>query len=210
MATPWSVPRISEGRTVAIFASGPSLTAEDCRKCHDAGAYCIAVNDSFRLAPFADMLYACDSKWWIYHRETALKFAGLKVCLDDSTPYRDVLVLKWQKKVPSGITLGYSDDPEYLATGGNSGYQAVNLAGLMGAKRIILLGFDMQPVKGKTHFFGDHPPQLVTETSTYRDQFIPAFRTIAPELAKRGIEVLNCTEGSALDAFPMAQLNDVL
>ena len=41
--------------------------------------------------------------------------------------------------------------------GGNSGFQAINLAFLWGATRIILLGFDCKAVAGKDHWFGQHP-----------------------------------------------------
>lgn len=210
MATPWKVPRdLCAGRTVAVFASGPSLTREDCDKCEAAGFYRIAVNDAFKLAPTSDMLYAADAKWWNFHRDEALKFGGLKVTVDESVVYHHVMQLGWRKKEPSGPTLGYSDDPAVICTGGNSGYQAVHIAALGGAKRIILLGFDMRSKGGKSHFFGDHPAPLTNEPQVW-PQFVAAFRTLAPELKKRGVEVLNCTEGSALDAFPMATLCDAL
>jgi hypothetical protein len=40
--------------------------------------------------------------------------------------------------------------------------------------------------------------------------FIKHFRTLVAPLRDLGIEVLNCTPGSALDCFPMADLRDVL
>jgi len=33
----------------------------------------------------------------------------------------------------------------------------VNLAVQLGAARILLLGYDMRAVDGKTHWFGEHP-----------------------------------------------------
>jgi len=212
MATPWSVPRdLFAGRTVAVFASGPSLTKADCESCRDAGFATIAVNDAFKFAPWADMLHACDAKWWLFHAQEALNFEGVKVTLDDSLPFAAVNCLEWREgDGPSGVTTGYSDNPALIRTGGNSGYQAIHIAALGGAKRIIMLGFDMRAISGKSHFFGDHPLPLRNENDCWAKVFVPAFRTLAPELQSRGVEVINCTMGSAVDAFPIRPLIEVL
>ena len=89
-----------------------------------------------------------------------------------------------------------------LHYGGNSGYQAVNLAYLLGAKTIILLGFDMFG----THYFGDHDKSL-NNGSPY-SQFIKAFETIDPE--KHGIEIINCSRQTAMECFPRTTLENVL
>ncbi len=49
------------GRTVACFASGPSLTIEDCVSARDAGCPTIVSNTTYRLTPWADALYAHDA-----------------------------------------------------------------------------------------------------------------------------------------------------
>lgn len=201
MATPWIAEPMWRGETVAILCSGPSLKQQDidlvrgrCRV--------IAINDTYRLAPWADILYACDSRWWDCNPQ-ALNFAGLKICLDDCTTYPVVRIMK-----RSGHT-GFDDDPGTLRTGSNSGYQATHLAAHLGATRIILLGADMRSIgRGRSHFFGDHAPPLRND-SPY-EAFVQNFRTLAPELVKRGISVVNCTPGSALDCFPIMALADAL
>lgn len=79
---------------------------------------------------------------------------------------------------------------------GNSGAQAINLAAQTGAWRILLLGFDMQKVKGETHFFGDHPRPL-NQPSPYQD-FWRGMWSMAAALNEAGIEVLNGSPESAL------------
>jgi len=39
---------------------------------------------------------------------------------------------------------------------------------------------------------------------------LPHFPTLQPALTERGIEVINCTPGSALTCFPMGNLDEVL
>jgi len=167
------------------------------------------VNDSFRLGPFADALYACDGDWWDHWWQPgcpsgASAFVGQKWSQDARAAETYGI-----NRVPSVAELGLSLDPLRIHLGSNSGYQALNLAVLFGASRILLTGFDMKlSVGGQRHFFGDHPGSL-NKASDY-NQFIRAFHTTADDLKRAGVEVLNCTPGSALDAFPMAKLEDVI
>lgn len=92
--------------------------------------------------------------------------------------------------------------------GGNSGYQAINLAYLMGAKRIILLGFDCKPVDGKDHWFGQHPNGLV-QIQPYQ-LWMNHFPSLAQDLKNRNIEVINCSPDSAIQCFKKMSIDDVL
>ena len=189
---------IWRGETAVVIATGPSLTAEQVDRIRGR-ARVIAVSDAWRLAPWADVLYSCDAKWWHHHRN-AQKFAGLKVGLTDCITFPAVRLMRHR------LRDGFDADPGYLATGANSGYQAVHLAAHFGASRIVLLGFDMRETQ-RSHFFGDHPPGLKRE-SPYAT-WIERFRTLAAPLRGRGVEVINCTPGSALDAFPAGELDEV-
>ena len=83
--------------------------------------------------------------------------------------------------------------------GGNSGFQAVNLAYIMGAETIILLGFDMFG----SHYFGDHPAGLA-QSSPYAS-FIQSFEAITQD-----VEIINCSRKTAMNCFPRKDLEDVL
>ncbi len=100
---------------------------------------------------------------------------------------------------------GLSTEQGTIYRGGNSGYQAVNLAYLLGARRILLLGFDMCIEGKKRHWFGDHPGKL-NMASNYKN-FARAFESIVP--AKYGIEILNLSRRTALDCFPRHNLEDL-
>lgn len=92
--------------------------------------------------------------------------------------------------------------------GNNSGYQAINLAYLWGAERIILLGFDMQHTSGKVHFFGDHPKHLANGPCFH--SIIPMFDRLAKDLEEEGVEVINATRTTALTCFKTQDLETVL
>lgn len=195
-----AVPRLWPGETIVCIATGPSLTADDVDYCRGK-ARVIAINDAYRLAPWADALYACDAKWWGWH-EGVPDFAGPKWSLEHSAwnnyraKYPDVQRLRMTG--PNGL----EHDPTGLRSGRNSGYQAINLAYHYGAARILLLGYDMQRSDGKSHFFGEHPNQQQSPYASFRARF----ETLKKPLAKCGVEVINCTRRSVLEAFPKADL----
>lgn len=199
-----SVPKAWPGDTAAILATGPSLTADDVDYCRGK-ARVIVVNDAYTLAPWADVLYACDAKWWKWH-EGVPTFAGAKWSLEHSawSPYR-TLYPDVQRLRNTGAN-GLEHDPTGLRNGRNSGFQAINLAVHYGVTRIVLLGYDMQPSGGKSHFFGEHPNN---QKSPY-PMFRRAMETLVKPLAKRGIDIVNCSRHSVLTCFRKADLRATL
>lgn len=112
------------------------------------------------------------------------------------------------KHYPNNGT-GLSLDPEFLVTGSNSGFQALNLAVLAGAATVILLGYDgREPEPGQpSHWFGDHPRrEPVAVFAKYRESFTSS----AKALAAAGVRVINCSPGSAVEAFEKMELDDAL
>lgn len=216
MTTKWSVPREWVGETVAILAGGPSMTREQAEavrgKCR-----VIAVNNTGidtmdsatkewipAFAPWADVLYAADAKWWHAYGDRALHFEGLKVCVRPNLPWPQVYSLIQSKQKI------FDPDPRYLVMGGNSGYMAVHLAVHFGAKRMILLGFDMKDAPGRRrHWFGDHSPPKLRATNAYAT-WRNRFDNFAPVLRGMGIDVINCTPKSALNCFRKMQLKDAI
>src|SRR5262252_1496021 len=75
------VPKLCPGGTVVCLASGPSLTREDVEHVRDRASAIIAVNDTYKYAPFATALIASDAGWWIVHQGVP-GFTGLKYCLE--------------------------------------------------------------------------------------------------------------------------------
>lgn len=196
------VPRLFPSSTIVCLASGPSLTVDDVDYCRGK-APVIAVSDTYRWAPWADVLHACDAKWWGYH-EGAPTFTGLKFALrQDAGRWPGVQVLK-----DAGDS-GLSADPSELCNGKNSGYQAVNLAVHLGATRIVLLGYDMQAAKdGRTHFFGDHS-KLLQKDAPF-EWWRQNFATMVQPAKSLGVSIVNCTARSGLTCFPRMALRDAL
>lgn len=201
-----SAGRKKAGRTFLCLASGPSLTRDDAEKAKRKAAEVIAVNDTWRVAPWADHLYACDAKWWRYHGDTVLReFKGRKWTQRENDKDEDQIQaierfgLEWKEgaRLPG---LGRTR----LHYGDNGGYQAINLAYLLGATEILLLGYDMQKTNGRTHFFGDHPDPL-NVGGDYTD-WARQFAALAADLEAENVRVTNYTRETALTCFPRGSL----
>lgn len=86
----------------------------------------------------------------------------------------------------------------------NSGVLGLECAVRAGAKRILLLGADMHG----SHFFGPYTNGLRNTAPHQRAQHMKQYAAWAS--LNRGVEVLNCTAGSALCCFPLADLDESL
>lgn len=197
-----AVPRLVPRGTVVCLGCGPSLTAEDVDRCRDQVDGCVAVNDSYRLAPWATALYAADARWWRWHAEAVRGFPGLKYSVQplSRTSVPEVIVL--ENTGDRGLELA----PTGLRTGQNSGYQAINLAVLLGASRIVLLGYDMKVTEGRQHWHTERMPG--SRRSPY-SVFQQLFPTMVTPLKEAGVEVLNCSRQTALTCFPRKSLTEV-
>lgn len=160
----------------AVLATGPTMSqavADSVRgKCK-----VIAVSDAYELAPWADAMVSADAAWW---REKKPVFDGPR------------------------YTLAYVPDTEKVRDsimGTNSGLLGLQVAVMMGAKRVILLGIDLHG----THYFGPH--KTLKNTKPHRmAQFHKQFANYKP----RGVEIINCSPDSRLECYPKARLEDVL
>lgn len=204
-----ALPVLAPGGTVVCLATGPSLMREDVEFCRGK-ATVIAINDAHRLAPWADVLYSSDRYWW-KHYHGVPEFRGLKATIE----YRpDKAAEEVLKLVPMMYVLRNTGDNglETRRDGvrtcqKNSGGAALNLAVHLGAKVIILLGYDMS-AKGMTHFFGNHPYPLAN--GHHFSLWQKGFQTMRDPLNALGIRVVNCSRRTALKTFERGTLADAL
>jgi hypothetical protein len=197
------------GRNCIVAAPGPSLAAvaKDVRLARCAYSWkVIAIQDAYRLLPYADLLYGCDNHWWdVYgdwdhpnkwsthddHKGTSNnKFAN---------GMADKYGINCVRGEPGST---FSLDPAIVRYGQNSGFQAINIAILKGCKRIVLVGFDMSYRGGKAHFFGDHPEAFRQNSDGGFRGHVESFAVAAAALPK-DISIVNATPGSALTCWPV-------
>lgn len=153
------------------------------------------------------MHYFADHKWWQWHKDREEFRAGTaQKCTIHSTGMQvddpEVHML-----LNDGSDGTLSHDARAIKTGLNSGHQIINIAALSGASRILLIGYDAHAKpEGRHHFFGEHPDKTFPPYA----QMVANMRIAAPILHGLGVAVVNCTPGSAIDAFPVGDLKGEL
>lgn len=192
------------GETIVAVASGPSAASVDLSLARGK-AKIITINTSWKLAPDADMLFACDAKWWRQYNGCP-EFKGLRVTIDRwaSVEYglHYVHCLRGDDRIqsePKG-TVGW---------GGNSGFHVLNLCLQFQVKRVLMVGYDMRTDKG-LHWHGDHPKGMHNPKPANAMRWRKAIDDAAKTLKAGGLEVINCSEISALTAYPKQDFAEAL
>lgn len=179
------------GQTVVCIASGPSLTAADVAAVEDLPA--IAVNSSFRAAPWARMMYANDAAWWTANAvDVKATFSGHKFCYSRASIQHGAVPLQ--------------DEPWVMA-GCNSGATAIRMALRTGAGAVLLLGFDCKFTDGVRHWHPDHVGMTNCESI---NRWPAQFQRVADEATRQGTRVVNCTRDTSLTCFERGSIEQLL
>lgn len=192
---------------MAIIASGPSVKASDVELLKGRIPV-LAIKKNVELAPWADVVYGCDLHWWRSVRGLP-DFKGLKLCYAaqacDEYGLRRVLIPNHANS--DALLFGEAGT---VGGGGNSGFQALNLAVQFGARRILLLGFDCQE-SNRAHWYGrNNWPSASNPHEAAFKRWRKAFGVAAQQLLERGVEVINASEYTGLACFRKAAVAEAL
>lgn len=191
-----------------IFCGGPSLTADDVSVVMRSPAKTIVVNERWRVAPDADVLYAADRMWWRQRAPSADEFRGERWTQDKAWETTDPLSLGLSV-VESRSGASISTDSTYVYQGSNSPFQAMGLAYHWGARRIVFLGLDLQyGPSGETH--GHEYPDDFKRGPSSLLTFRAAYEAAAPKLQQLGVDVVNASRSTALTCFRREPIGEVL
>lgn len=168
----------------------------------------IAIKSAWRRVPFADVLYGLDRGWWIANKGVP-EFAGLKV-----SPAPTACTMYGLRRVTLKPVANIVSGPVGVLGcglrigGGHSGFQAINLAVQFGARRIVLMGFDMTLARG-SHWTDDMRGVAKPDAKRIEGWRI-AMDDAAPQFVRLGVEVINATPGSALTAYRFMPLREAV
>ena len=226
----WQVSKIWPDQDVFILGGGPSIPqqfnipqeiinkvrskeisasiySDYMKQIHDKNV--IGINAAFMFGNWIDILFFGDIDFYRCYTDQLKNFTNLKLTcreeLDEynNQPYEDIYVIPKNENKRKGI----SDDPASISWNLNSGSASISIAANAGAKRIILLGFDMNPIPNNQHWWHrlyqyQDPPQF--------NRHIQGFEQIKQDADKRGIEILNASPDSAITQFKKINLQDIL
>jgi hypothetical protein len=222
----WQVPKIWSDGDVWILGGGPSLAKQfeipdtvihnvqsGIKKPSEYSPYLesihnkhvIGVNVAYLIGDWIDMVFFGDNNYFLHHKESMFRWDGLKVsCAPNSAAYPWVKYLFRDSKKFFGIT----NNPKAVSWNGNSGAAAINVAVNAGAKRIFLLGFDMNLTDNKQHWHNlykaKHPKNLPFE------KHLKGFPAIKEDAKLMNIQIYNVSPDSAIDSFPKINLKEAL
>lgn len=195
------------GESVAIIASGP--TAKKAKvSLLQSRMRVIAIKKSVELASFADVVYGCDGPWW-RSVQGLPKFKGLKLAYEPTVCGSEWGIQKVDIKNPASDEMLF-EKTGVIGSGGNSGFQALNLALQFGASRVLLVGFDMRGDSG-AHWYGrNNWMQANNPTDGVYGRWVRAMNSAALKIKAQGVSVANASDISALECFPKMPIEAAL
>lgn len=200
----WTVPYNKwKNEPCFILGGGSTLKQFDCSLLKDRGKT-IAVNCAgTTVAKWADILYWSDFRWYEWNLSAVTNFKQDKVTrlrtsnIHFKNKYKgisDIKLLRFNPDVALSKNVG-------VIGGFCSGSTALNIAYLLGANPIYLLGMDMKTINGAANFHNLHNLPITKER--YKESFIPVFDRMAVELKTLSIEVYTVSTNTALKSFPV-------
>jgi len=229
----WNVPKIWEDGDVWILGGGPSIPklfnvpdkvikdvvsrkfspntySQYMQSIHNK--HVIGVNVAYLLGDWIDMVFFGDSAFFLKHMDGLAEFKGLKVSCASNVASHD-----WVKYTPKDgkHNKGITKQPHLVSWNGNSGAAAISVAVHTGAKRVILLGFDMSLGDIKNQHWHDvyERGPAVTEKRLKKLPFnrhLRGFAGIKRDADTMGVEILNCSPNSTIKEFRKVTLEELL
>lgn len=206
-------PIFKDSECVYIVGGGPSLKGFDFERLRNKEV--VAINKSYEVCPFAKLL------WWTDDRFGRIHYEALT---SHPAPWKaagrtKVVRFEYPKNAQfhfyrfTGLQ-GFEDKPWGLRHGNNGGYASLHLAVKLGAKNVILLGYDMKhEANGQTHWHGGHVDERGTKIP-HREKsmitnMVPYFGSLKEELDKRGVQVVNACPDSNITIWPKISLDEI-
>lgn len=222
----WTVPKMWEGSTVYMIGGGQSLNTTGLSPIdgdrereriileqmnRDLEIICnekvIGINSAFLLGDWIDICWFGDIRWLEWNKEKLKEFKGMKVCCCP-TVHKGI---EWVKILKRGKPEGLDPRPDHVSWNKNSGGSGINLAVHLGAKRIVLLGYDMAVYDGGDERWHDSHKIKDHDKNPY-PRYLEIFAHIARDARAVGVELINTSLNSAIEErfVPKMKLEDVL
>jgi len=190
-----------QGQDVFVIGGGASLKSFDWNLLKPE--LTVGCNTAFMLGP--EICKACligDFKCFDKFQKELAQYSG---AIFSNAPELSNSKVPWLCIVPRK-QIGLHTDA--LGWNGNTGASAINLALLLGAKRVFLLGFDMKLSGQGEHNW--HDRRIDKTGAEVYDRFLNNFGYVAADLPTKfpGCEVINVTKDSSLGMFPKVDADE--
>jgi len=226
----WFVPPIWENGSVWIIGGGSSLIEQfnipdnvvnrvrngelplstyssymsEIHNCHIIG-----INVAYLIGTWIDIMFFGDCDFYTRYKKSLVEWPNLKVSCCMS--FKNNSFIKYLERDvfhSNGITSKINS----VSWNNSSGAAAISLAAHLGAKRILLLGFDMNfNFEGERHWHNSYKrPQMSSKKITPFEKHLEPFPEIAKDAESIGIEIINLNPKSKIEVFPKYSLEEYL
>lgn len=155
---------------------------------------------SYTPRSWVDAVWFCDSRWFSWHCLNLREFPGIIAHCGVNLTRIGTNYFKRGK--PEGL----EERPEFVSWNSNAGFSGINFAYHLGVRRVVLLGYDMRRVDNQPNWHKDHPSP---EKNPYF-RFLRREHFVAKDAERLGLEIINCTPGSAAKKWPIMTLEEYL
>ena len=210
----WKSEPVWKGHDVFVIGGGPSLTGFDWFRLR--GHLTVGCNSAYllgviacKICVFGDGSRSNERSFWnknkdglaAYAAQGGVVFTNHPALFDDETPW-----LWTMRRQARGLST-----TERLGWNHNTGSTAINLALLLGARRLYLLGFDMRSNGTKNNWHSNGERRI--DPAVYHE-FIDNYKCVARDWHEKFNDriIVNLTPDSALpdSVFPRGDVDDVL
>lgn len=202
------------GEPAYIIGGGPSLAGFEFGRLRGRGRV-IAINRAYEFAPFADILFFMDNGFYQWVHDGTLfpgcleawnAFQGYRVFLNIiGREYGDVYSIRSLGRVGLSSSL-----KQGIYHGNNSGVGAVNLAFILKANPIYLLGIDckIDPTTKAAHFHSGYTRRPMGGAAF--KSFQTDFARLARFTSRTSFSIINLNPNSGVRNFPFSTIDEVL
>lgn len=204
MRTGWTVPALWKGERCFIIAGGPSVPRLKIFLSTLRGKV-IAIKDAAFLQPTADLWFYAGRSFHQERPDVWAAYRGqmrVKRTVDRKGVPEGVLQVHRSGAGKDGLN-GFQEDPQLIG-GFCCGGSALNLAVHLGAREVVLVGYDLTG-----HHWNARHPYPAAKTSEHRRHRL-SIDAMASPIARRGVKVWNTSAMSTLQEFEYADLDNFL
>jgi len=225
----WTIPKMWKGGTVWIIGSGTSILDEfgipiELARQVISGdlpisayspyfapihnKHTIAINHMYQLGNWLDVFYFSDNEMWSgeENKKQILSYKGLRITnnIKFRKLHKGIKYIERDKK-----EMGLCETKNAVCFNRNTGLSAIDLAYHFGAKRVILLGFDMASAQIGSHIHGVGTKESKGGSAelSFRSH-LKAIPHIIQDMKDRDIEILNASSISTIPYFPKVKAKD--
>lgn len=188
----WIPKKVWEGQEVFVVGGAESLKKFNWDLLKPLRT--IGCNDAYLHG--TDICIFGDKRWFDLHQKRLAEYNGIVFTNCPQVQKSKIPWLWCIGREMKGLHNGA------LGWNGNTGASAINLALILGAAKIYLLGFDMKlSVNGESNW---HKNNLNKPNAGVYSGFLKKFKCVAENLRKKysEVQVINVTDDSDLNEFP--------